>query len=46
MQSLNKKGGDGKGCDDDSNDDYDGPPSPTDSSKYLYSNPVNKQILF
>ena len=41
LDALNKKGGDGKGCDDDSNDDYDDGPGSPESAKYLpYHNPV------
>jgi len=41
-KTLNKKGGDCKGGDDDSDCDYDCQSSPADSSKYIYSNnPVN-----
>ena len=42
FKTLNKKGGDLKGLDDDDDGSYDGPPSPTESSsKYMYnSNPV------
>jgi len=48
LESLNKKGGDGKGCDDDSPDvSYDGPPSPTESTnnKFIYHNPLNSYEL-
>lgn len=41
LETLNKKGGDCKGCDDDSDGDYDCPTSPADSSKYIYNNPIN-----
>lgn len=48
LEALNKKGGDGKGCDDDSPDvSYDGPPSPTESTnnKFIYHNPLNNYDL-
>jgi len=45
LDTLNKKGSDCKGCDDDSDGDYEGAPSPADSSKYIYtSNPINNYI--
>lgn len=41
LDTLNKKGGDCKGGDDDSDCDYDCQPSPADTSKYIYNNPPN-----
>lgn len=43
LDTLNKKGGDCKG-DDDSDGEYDCQPSPVDSSKYIYNNPINNYV--
>lgn len=40
---MNKKGGDCKDGDD-SDGDYDCAPSPADSSKYIYNNPINTYV--
>lgn len=43
LDTLNKKGGD-CGKDDDSDGEYDCQPSPADSSKYIYNNPINNYV--